>query len=118
MSKVFIIEPPRHQLDISKAKRFGEIVYVFEPNDRRCGVFETERFGNSVLKVLIEKNFNVEEDVICIVGAMLTVIIAVIAIAQQHDSFNLLMYNSVTSDYVKVMFNKSDWKGLQNVRQN
>lgn len=111
MPKVFIIEPVRQHIDVSKAQKFGDIIYVFEINDRRCSAFQIIHFGRTVLQRLEQLEFDPKLDFVCIVGAMLTVTIAIIAIAQRYDVFNVLLFNSVDDAYVEKRFDRNDWKG-------
>lgn len=111
MSKVFIIEPPRQNIDTSKAKEYGDIIYVFDHDDRRCSVWSHASFGQTVLQRLEELGFDPEKDSICVVGAMITVLIAVVAIAQRYEKFNVLLFNSIDDKYVQKLFNWNDWKG-------
>lgn len=114
MNKVFIIEPPRQNIDVSKAETYGEIVYIFSPTSRRCSVFSHACFGQTVLQRLKELDFDFKADSICIVGAMVTVLTAIIAISQRYDEFNVLLFNSVDDSYVQKRFDKNDWKGCFN----
>ncbi len=114
MSKVFIIEPPRQNIDTNKAREYGDIVYVFDHDDRRCSVWSHVNFGNTVLRRLVELGFDPEEDFVCIVGAMVTVLIAVVAVAQHYDEFKVLLFNSVDDSYVQKRFDRNDWKGIWN----
>ena len=111
MSEVFIIEPPRHNIDVSKAAKYGEIIYVFNYSDRRCSVWSHVSFGMTVLQRLKELGFDSKNDFICVVGSMVTVVIAFIAIAQHYDEFNVLLFNSIDDAYVQKRFNRYDWKG-------
>lgn len=106
MIKVFIIEHPRNNIDVSKAANFGEIVYLFGKEDRRCSAWDHKRFGRRVLGRLKELNYNPEEDFICVVGAMLVIINSIIAIAQSQETFKLLLFNSIEDDYVSKLFKK------------
>lgn len=104
--KVFIIEHPRHRVDVSVAEAFGEIVYVFGPNDRRCSVFAHERFGALILDILKKHNFDQDHDSVCVVGAVVMLATAITTIAQNYDKLNLLLFNSVDNSYVKKCFIK------------
>ena len=109
MSNVFIIEPPKQYFDLSSTKKFGEIVYVFGHEDRRCSAWDSVKFGRVVLKRLKALDFNNDCDYICIVGSMLTVSISVIAIAQHYSIFNVLLFHSIDNLYVHKQFNLLDW---------
>jgi len=103
-NKVFILEPVRQSLDVSKAEAYGEIIYIFRSESRRCSVWDHQSFSAAVLSELKILKFNPKTDFICIVGAMLTVTIAVIAITQRYKEFNALLFNSVSSNYVHRKF--------------
>jgi len=109
MPKVFVIESLRRSVDLSKADSFGEIVYVFPRGFRRCGVFRHIEFGQTVLNRLHDLGFNSDEDFICIVGSMITVSIALVAIAQTHDVFKVLLFNSSDEMYIEKRFDSNDW---------
>ena len=100
MANVYIVEHPRNNIDVSKAKAFGNIKYLFDNDDRRCSAWDTELFGQTILKRLHELKYKSSEDCICIVGAMLIVVNSVVAISQHYKAFNLLLFNSVENKYV------------------
>jgi len=104
--KVFIIEHPRNNIDVSKAKDFGQIVYLFDKDDRRCSAWDHKKFGRTVLGRLKELDYNPEEDYICIVGAVLIIINSIIAIAQNHETFTVLLFNSIEGVYIPKLFKK------------
>lgn len=114
MPKVFIIEPPRNNIDVSKATEYGDIVYVFEHDDRRCSIFQCTEFGKTILDNLEVLKYDPDEDYICVVGALLTVTISLIAITQMYETFSLLLFDSVHNEYIKRRFHKMDWKGFEN----
>jgi len=118
MAKVFIIEPPRRSINVLKAEEFGNLIYVFESNSRRCSAFQSVEFGKTVLKVLSEKGYDPVVDHICIVGSMLTVAIALVAIAQSCEHVNILLFDSVHGCYVSKHFNRSDWKEFKDAKDN
>ena len=118
MSKVFIIERPRNNIDVSDARKFGDIVYVFDHDDRRCGVWQITLFGQTILRRLESLGFDPESDYVCVTGAMVTVLIAIVAVAQRYDEFNALLFNAVNNCYVEKRFRKNDWKGLDDGTKN
>jgi len=109
MPKVFVIETLRRNIDLSKANVFGEIVYVFPINSRRCGVFRHIEFGNLVLQRLLDLDFDPKEDYVCIAGAMISIVISIIAISQVYDEFSVLLFNSREDKYIKKHFDSTDW---------
>ena len=104
--KVFIIEHPRNNIDVSKAKDFGQIVYLFDRDDRRCSAWDHKKFGREVLSRLKELDYKPEEDYICVVGAMLIVVNSIIAISQNYKVFVMLLFNSVEDTYIPKTFRK------------
>jgi len=106
MNKVFIIEHPRNNIDVSKSLAFGKIVYLFNREDRRCSAWDHKRFGRTVLGRLKELDYNPEEDYICIVGAMLIITNSIIAIAQKYETFTILLFNSIEDAYIPKTFRK------------
>jgi len=109
MPKVFVIEVLRRCVDISKANDFGDVTYIFPKDTRRCGVFRHVEFGQTVLNRLHDLDFNNDEDFICIVGTMVSVVISLVAVAQVYGEFNVLLFNSSDDMYVKKRFNSNDW---------
>ena len=104
MSNVYLIEPSRRPMDLSSAKSFGELVYLFGPDERRASVFQVDQFSDQVIDALQEKNFNYEEDYFCVMGGLLQVTlfgIALGAFAEQNQIpyITLLMYNSPHNAY-------------------
>ncbi len=109
MPKIFIIERPRNNIDVSKAREYGDIIYIFNSQDRRPSAWEHVQFGRMALQRLKELNFDNETDFICIVGTMLIVSVVIIAVAQHHSIFNILLFNCVTSRYEQKRFSTIDW---------
>jgi len=108
MCRVFVVEHPKPNLDINSAEEFGELTFIFEPNDRRCSAFHHVSFGRAILDKLESLNYNPNEDYICIVGSILVVSIAMITIAQAYPSFKALLFNSIDSCYVEKQFTKGE----------
>jgi|AntAceMinimDraft_18_1070375.scaffolds.fasta_scaffold87182_2 hypothetical protein len=114
MPKVFIIEEPRRYIDVSSAEKFGEIIYLFKPMQRRVGVFDHPRYGRAVLQQLLIHNYDPLVDYLCIVGSLVTVSVALIPISQSFDKFKMLLFNSSNSEYIEKFMDKSVWKGQSN----
>lgn len=108
-NRVFMVEPTR--VDSSAAHDYGETVYIFNADTRRCSAFRTANFGIAVLKRLQEMKYDPLVDSVCLSGALLAVGTALVAIAQVYPRFNVLLFNSVDGKYVLRTFNADDWKG-------
>ena len=106
---VFIVEPLKADIDVSKASRHGDVIYLFDINARRCSVFQHDKFGRAVLARLRDVKFDPQVDCVCVVGAILTLAVSISAIAQSYDEFDLLLFNSVEGNYVRRRFRKTDW---------
>jgi hypothetical protein len=108
MTRVFIIEPPRESLNVSPAAEYGELVYVFGPNERRCSAFDTTKFGAALLNKLSTLRYDPEADLLCVVGSMVTVAVSIASVAHAHACFSLLLFNSVHGTYVKTTFKRDE----------
>lgn len=111
-SRVFMVEPTR--VDSSAACDYGEAVYIFDADTRRCSAFRTASFGVAVLKRLQEMKYEPLVDSVCLSGSLLAVGTALVVIAQVYSKFNVLLFNSVDGKYVLRTFNANDWKGYMN----
>jgi len=109
-SRVFIIEPLRRELNISSARIYGHLTYIFDNDVRRCSVFKHKEYGHALLERLRGHAFKPEHDYIVIVGTMLTVAMSIIVIAQAYTQFNILLFNSIENKYVPKQINGTDWK--------
>lgn len=94
MPKVFIVEPIRNSIDISSAETFGPIVFLFESGDRRANVFDTENYAADILAALNTKNFNWQEDYICIVGSMIPIISTIAIVAATYHAVRVLLFRA------------------------
>lgn len=111
-SRVFMVEPTR--VDSSAARDYGEVVYIFDADTRRCSAFRTANFGVAVLERLQDMQYDPLVDCVCLSGSLLAVGTALAVIAQVHSKFNVLLFNSVDGKYVLRTFNADDWKGYTN----
>ncbi len=100
MSRVFILEPPKNNIDISNASEFGTVEFIFASGDRRPSVFDTCDYSKQVMKILKEKNFEPDCDCFCVVGSFIKLITAVSAMILEFKSINVLFYNALENEYV------------------
>ncbi len=110
MPRVFIVEEPKANIDITKAERFGELVFVFDPHDRRCSVFDCQQFGENVLKQLDTHDFSPEEDYLCIVGSMITVMMMLLAASARWPIIRTLFYSANEGQYVSRVIDTERWR--------
>ena len=111
MSRVFLVERPKANIDVTKAEEFGELNYVFGPDDRRCSVFRTTEFGHEVIARLETAKYDSTVDFFCIAGSMVTVAAALAAMMSRYSVVRVLMYSAPDNRYVKRTFDSSVWKG-------
>jgi len=105
-SRVFLLEPTKANIDLTSALTFGDLIYIFPANKRRCSVFNSSAYCKAVINRLAECEFHKDNDYICAVGSMISVTTAVIAVAQLYENFNVLLFNSVEDSYVARRFSK------------
>jgi len=111
MSRVFIIERPRHSIDISRAEEHGEIEFVFGDNDRRSSIFRCTNFGDEVIEKMRQMHFDHRHDMLCMVGSMVPISVALAAIVTQYPTVNVLFYHAAESRYVRKTIGQALWKG-------
>jgi len=110
-SRVFVVERPRPNIDLRCAEKFGELVLLFEAEDRRCSVFHSEQYGLAVLERLRAKNFDPLLDLLCVAGSMVPVTIAIAAAVLRYGRISVLLYNAAESSYVERTIGGSSWLG-------
>lgn len=98
--KVFVLQNTDH--DISDAKRYGQIIAVF--NDRRPSVFDHERFRNQYLDRLIELEFNPNEDYVLFAGTAIPSILCTGFLMEEYGGFTALLFNAATQRYLPRRF--------------
>lgn len=105
MSRVFIIEPVRGDIDIAPARRFGEVVTVFPKN--RPSIW-TPLFGKLLHEKLETLKYDPLVDYIAMSGTMMALIVVSAAIAGKYGRFRALTYNTKTDvrDYEPMMLGK------------
>ncbi len=110
-SRVFVIEHPRNRIDVSKAEEYGNIVYIFDNKERRCTAWLHVEYGQTILRRLKTYHFDPKIDFVCIVGAMLTITVYIIVVAQYYSEFKALLFDSRDNRYVQKKFDRNDWAG-------
>ena len=105
MPKVFCVEKVR--VDVTKAKEFGELTYIFSEHDHNRGnLFDITEFIKEIGTRLVEMKFDPQSDIVCIVGRIIPVALfqtATIFLLQcrgYDGDLKLLLWNAVEAEYV------------------
>jgi len=101
MSIVFLLEPPNASLNIECVKQYGTIKYIFGPTDRRCSVFDTEKYSSLIIERLYTLDFNPDVDFFCVCGSLVPLITAVAALISEWGRIRILFYRANESIYVE-----------------
>ena len=99
MARVFLVEPVRRDFDLESLKSFGEIIYLFEPDERRGSVFRTDEFCINVTARLKRARFDAVNDFFCLTGALVPTCLVMSLIANAHSTINILLYNTGDESY-------------------
>ena len=97
MSRVFILE--HTQLDVVKAREYGEVVYMFPPNVRRSSIWD-ERFCDEVIERLVEMEYDPCVDYFVVVGHMVQMVLAATTICGRWERFKALLFSSTERNYI------------------
>lgn len=105
-SRVFIFdETSTSRYDVTSAKEFGELVYMFPRGKARAGIF-TEEFGVDVSKRLMELQYSPADDYICVSGSFAPVLMLALNVFERYECINLLVFNSVHGSYIPKTFKR------------
>jgi hypothetical protein len=94
--RVFVLQETDH--DVSKAKKFGEIVYVF--GNRRPSVFDHGRFRAQFIDRLYDLDFDAQKDAVAFVGTAVPAILCTSFMMEEFGGFNALLFNAATQSYL------------------
>ena len=98
-SRVFILEHPRRDLDLSSLGEYGEVTYLFNSQRRRASVFEVNSYVLDVQRALEDAGFS-EDDYFAVAGSVINVSLAMIALERVGvSSTQLLMFGASTGKY-------------------
>jgi hypothetical protein len=97
---VFIAEESRVQVDVSSAKSFGEIVYVFPKDAWRNRQFDPEKYAIEAAQHLERMGFDPDRDYFCITGTIFGVCLAFAAAATKYGRLRVLMFKGMSQGYV------------------
>lgn len=111
--KVFLMEQLKSHMDLSTALPFGELVYIFEPRDRRTSIFDSDNFVCEVIDVMKAKEFDPCVDYFCMAGGQINLVLAAFALQAVCDingiaQIRMLVFNSVSCGYEEMKILMSD----------
>lgn len=88
--RVFVLEPTEYSM--AKAKRFGQLVFLFGDESLRPHATEAE-FSRQVLAKLKELEFDPEFDFVAASGEMVAVVAFVALVAAQCSNVTILLFD-------------------------
>ena len=96
-ARAFAVEQGKQ--DLSKAKEYGRIVYLFKADGERSSIWSND-FPQEVLTALEEYNYDPENDYLIVAGSMVPIALAVGRLVSQFGSIKALLYNSSEGCYI------------------
>lgn len=100
MSRVFIVESPRREVDYSSATEYGNLTFIFCKERQRPSPYNCNEFMQETYKIFEDLKFNPDKDYFCLVGNMLINALTIGVLTREYPKFNLLVYSSVDTKYV------------------
>ena len=101
MNRVFIVEPPRRDINMDVVREHGTVQYVFNRDDRRAGMFDTNRLAQDISSALDRAGFNADEDGFCLVGSLNIVCFALMVLLHKYGKVRVLMFSANTGGYIE-----------------
>jgi len=99
MARVFILEKPT--VNVTKAKHFGQICILLGKEKTRISALNCDDYAGLVIEKLEEAEFDPDQDMIGIVGASSSLVVALTAIVTRWKSgIRCLMFNANLNRYV------------------
>lgn len=96
MPRVFILEPTK--VDISCATEWGELVTLFPRGAQRSSIWDA-RYSDEVLAALASYDYCPIEDYLVVAGSQVPLVIAAVAIAQEHGAAQYLFFSAPDRAY-------------------
>jgi len=106
--RVFILEPTR--VDVSAAEEFGDITYVFGQGERRVSIWNT-LFAEHTVASMENVGFDPTTDCFAVVGHLVPLTLALIALLKKHQAVNILLYSAIDRCYLERTVNVNDGPG-------
>ena len=106
MPKVFIVEKPKDNIDVSE---FGEMTCIFEPGENRVNPFNCMSYGMEIIKRIEIKGGMKPEDSFLTIGPQIWVMTAYAAIITRWPSILILLLNPADNKYVQRRIESFYW---------
>lgn len=115
-TKVFLPERPNRELDLRKAQAYGELSYFFDQNERRAGIFQTERFCADLAGSFSRKGFRPKQDYLCLAGSLIVVSMTLALLVALYGEVKVLLYNAESEEYIDRVISAQEYlnKGQKN----
>lgn len=97
-ARAIVIEQ-HSKYELSDAKRFGRITYLFRREEYRSSIWSKE-YVKEVLDALQHLDYDPEIDYIVIVGYQVTLTLAISAILTRYRRIQVLLYSAVEQKYI------------------
>jgi len=109
-ARVFLIERLKPNIDVTPARQYGHLTYVFDSEDRRSSVFNCQRFGIELVNRLKALCFDPSTDYLCLAGSLIPVALSLSAIALTWSRVQVLLYSATETRYVIRDVGKEVWR--------
>ena len=110
---VYLLEEPKHGIDVSTAKAFGNIKTLFNSDSRRPSVFKPNEFGAAVIRELESQGFDPEVDSFLLTGSLVCISVALGCIMTVWPRVNLLLFSSIEGRYLCRPFDALEMTSLK-----
>lgn len=107
--RVFLLEEPKADIDVSLAKEYGELRILFDRERRRSSVFRTTAFGWEILNRLKENEFDAVNDSICIAGSLIGITALIASLISIYGTISVLFYSASEARYVERRIGTEVW---------
>lgn len=101
MSQVIALKPPqREDFDLSSAKKFGSLCFLFERGESHPSIWSDE-FVDEIRDRLRRINFDPDSDFVLLVGSQVP-IIRLVAMLSGEVHWNALAWNAAARSYQSI----------------
>lgn len=97
MSRTFVLEPC--DLSIAQAQKHGKTVYLFDKNEARSSIWDSE-FQQEIRDALAYHKFDSAKDYFVIVGRMVPIVIAITTLVKMFGTVRVLFYSATERTYI------------------
>ncbi len=96
-----MLEQPNVSLDISKAKSFGELIFIFNKREHRCSCFKTVEYTDNILTKMEELGYDPDVDFFLVAGSMVPIVTAMVGVVSTFGKVKVLLYRANEMEYVE-----------------